>query len=169
MTPHLLIIGYGNPLREDDGVGPRVAETLRNSLSDLHPTVISVQQLNPELSEECAQSGLAVFIDAGSQGVPGDTEFRWIDDAPERSSALNHFLDARQILSMAKKCYGHAPVAVLITITGASFGYSTELSATLATALPVILKKIEELVRSWTPTTRQPLPCQLRLIATALK
>lgn len=57
-----LVIGIGNPLRGDDGVGwwlARRAETLK-----LTPRVLRVQQLTPELAEELAGARRVLFIDA---------------------------------------------------------------------------------------------------------
>lgn len=155
MTPHVLIIGYGNSLRGDDGIGPRVAEKLDTSLADLHPRVISAHQLSPELAEECAQSSLVAFIDARENGVPGEISLVWLDGSSGKSSSLNHFLDARKLLTETKEWYGKAPAAALITITGASFDYSTELSSELAAALPAIMERVEKLVRSWVPAAAQ--------------
>lgn len=155
MAPHVLIIGYGNSLRQDDGVGPLIAEKLQSSLSDLHPRVVGVHQLNPELAEECARCSLAVFIDACENGIPGEISFVGLDGSSEKSSSLNHFLDAHQLLAWSKEWYGKAPAAALITITGASFSYSTELSTELAAALPAIMERVEKLVRSWLPAAPQ--------------
>lgn len=58
-----LVIGFGNTLRGDDGVGPLVAEqvdtwNLRNVRS------LSVHQLTPELAADIAQVETVFFIDA---------------------------------------------------------------------------------------------------------
>jgi len=45
---HALIIGIGNPLRSDDGVGWVVAEQLTRD-SDASSDVLTVYQLTPEL------------------------------------------------------------------------------------------------------------------------
>jgi Ni,Fe-hydrogenase maturation factor len=57
------VIGYGNTLRTDDGVGPYVATAVA---SWGLPGVVSVgvHQLTPELSELLASAELAVFVDA---------------------------------------------------------------------------------------------------------
>ena len=59
----ILVIGYGNTLRSDDGVGPRVAMAVA---SREWPgfNAIAVQQLTPELAEPLAAAELAIFVDA---------------------------------------------------------------------------------------------------------
>jgi Ni,Fe-hydrogenase maturation factor len=57
-----LVIGIGNPLRGDDGVGwwlAERAETLKPT-----PRVLRVQQLTPELAAELAAARRVLFIDA---------------------------------------------------------------------------------------------------------
>lgn len=63
-----LVIGIGNPLRGDDGVGWWLAERAEQ-LPPATPTgsrllVRAVQQLTPELSEELAGARRVLFIDA---------------------------------------------------------------------------------------------------------
>jgi hydrogenase maturation protease len=58
-----LVIGYGNSLRGDDGVGPLVAEQVAEwNLPDVRS--LSVHQLTPELASEMALAKTVIFIDA---------------------------------------------------------------------------------------------------------
>lgn len=69
-----LLIGYGNPLRSDDGLGWRVAEALRTQVEQQAATeataqaqsldIVTCQQLNPELAEAISRADLAIFVDA---------------------------------------------------------------------------------------------------------
>ena len=52
---NLLVIGYGNVLRHDDGVGPRVAEAIEElNLPGVRTLVC--QQLSPEHAEPVARA-----------------------------------------------------------------------------------------------------------------
>jgi len=61
-----LIIGYGNRLRQDDGVGYRVAEILSARLDPEQARVLAVHQLTPELVLELAAADVTrvLFVDA---------------------------------------------------------------------------------------------------------
>jgi len=62
-----LVIGIGNPLRGDDGVGALLAEqaALFTAADPDGPVAVrSVQQLTPELAEELARLEAVLFIDA---------------------------------------------------------------------------------------------------------
>ena len=69
MNP-ILVIGYGNPLRGDDGVGWRVAEEAAALLPDPPVTVLTVQLLTPELADPISRSDLLILIDAAAEGPP---------------------------------------------------------------------------------------------------
>jgi hypothetical protein len=47
----VLIVGYGNPLRGDDGLGWRAAERLRTVIQDAGVEILALHQLTPELME----------------------------------------------------------------------------------------------------------------------
>ena len=54
MTRNTLIIGYGNPLRGDDGVGQAVARAFEAEAAIEGAEVVSCRQLTPELAESFA-------------------------------------------------------------------------------------------------------------------
>ena len=58
----LLVIGYGNDLRSDDGAGRVVAERIEGLGLD-GVRVISRSQLTPEMSLELVDAREAVFVD----------------------------------------------------------------------------------------------------------
>ena len=59
----LLVIGYGNTLRGDDGVGPRVAEAVEKlNLPGVRTLVC--QQLSPEHADPISRVRKVVFVDA---------------------------------------------------------------------------------------------------------
>src|SRR5215472_4005839 len=69
--PRVLIIGYGNPLRADDGVGWRMACRLGELVRDEPFEVLAVHQLTPELAEPISRAELVIFVDASHNGLPG--------------------------------------------------------------------------------------------------
>ena len=71
-----LIIGFGNPLRSDDGFGWHASRLLAQALTGQDAAVITCHQLTPELAEPLSQCSRAVFIDADAQGNPGDIHRR---------------------------------------------------------------------------------------------
>ena len=70
--PRVLIIGFGNCLRGDDGAGCRIARKLDNYFhQDPDVRVIGAHQLTPEMSEDIAGSEFVLFLDAAVGEHPG--------------------------------------------------------------------------------------------------
>ncbi len=134
MAP-LLIIGYGNPLRRDDGFGWHAARRIRESMAERDVEVLTVQQLTPELMEPISRAARVVFIDAGAQGEPGTLLTRPVEPDKFSGTAFTHFATPAALLGGAAALYGAHPEAVLITCAGGDFGFGEELSAPVRAAL----------------------------------
>ena len=89
----VLIIGYGNPLRSDDGFGWHASRLIARELAGHDVEVITCHQLTPELAEPLSQCSQAVFIDADAEGEPGEIHWREIQaPSPLFFSAHPHLL-----------------------------------------------------------------------------
>ena len=71
MKERRLVIGYGNRLRGDDGVGWEVASRLAAAVPSEAAHILTVHQLTPELAEPVSEADLVIFIDASRVGEPG--------------------------------------------------------------------------------------------------
>ena len=150
--PHTLIIGYGNPLRGDDGVGPRAAGLLGDGGGATPPLlpdsvqVLVCHQLTIELAPEIAEVDRLILIDARAAGEPGWIEQCILMPAIPDSTSLTHHVDARGLLAAAQMLYGHAPETMLFTVSGGSFDCGEALSPAVAAALPTLLAQIRQAV-----------------------
>ena len=125
MAAGVLVIGYGNTLRGDDGIGPAVAaEVGRLGLPGVRVQI--VHQLTPELSADLADASAAVFVDAGADAEP----VRAVRlDPGSTAGPLFHAAEPQGLLTLAWEVYGRAPDAWLVTAAGADFGFHDGLSA----------------------------------------
>jgi hydrogenase maturation protease len=140
--PWVLVVGYGNPLRCDDGVGWVVAERIEELMVDecsyFTPEgpgvkVITCHQLTPELAAEFAQFDLVILIDACVDLPPGQS--RWCElTAQANGPADTHQVGAGALLSLSQSLYGRTPRALLLTIGGQEWGLGGELSAAVSEA-----------------------------------
>jgi len=129
----LLIIGYGNPLRGDDGFGYRAAERI--------PGAIAVHQLTPELMDPIAHADRVVFLDAAAEGAPGEIRRRDLTPAAP-GAAFSHHSTPEALLAGALALYGRAPSAEILTVCGANFPLSADLSPDVAAALEVVVVEL---------------------------
>jgi hydrogenase maturation protease len=144
--PHTLIIGYGNPLRGDDGVGPRAAELLQQTPFPADVQILVCHQLTIELAPQIAEAGRLILIDARAAGEPGSLQQCILTPAIPGSASLTHHIDAQGLLAAAEMLYGAAPETVLFTVSGGSFDSGEALSPAVAAALPELLAQIRAVV-----------------------
>jgi hydrogenase maturation protease len=142
----VLIIGYGNPLRGDDGLGWHAAQQCAAALPPSRVNVMAYHQLTPELAEPISQSGLVIFLDADAGELPGRLSCRSVVAQPTEAGALSHHLTPQTLLACAQAFYECNPTAVVLSISGAFFGYSECLSPAVSAALPELLQYVQALV-----------------------
>lgn len=138
-TPDRLVIGIGNPLRCDDGVGTLLAEEAGGR---------SVHQLTPELAEEIAPLQAVLFIDAWLAPAGAGPELRELGLGRGAAAILDagsHRLEPEQLLAVCEALYGRRPRGHLLRVPGFVFGHGTALSAGLRASLPLA----RGLLRCW--------------------
>jgi hydrogenase maturation protease len=126
MPPRALVLGYGNPDRNDDGAGWAVVEALR---TDPPPgaELETAHQLEVELAERLAELDLVVFVDASVPGSPDALAVAEV--APGwKPHATAHHLTPADLLALAETLYGKKPRAVLVTLRGQDFHFGSTLS-----------------------------------------
>lgn len=143
----ILIIGYGNPVRADDGVGPHTAQLLDEQIPGCR--ILTPHQLTPELAEELAESDIVLFVDAEWEGTPGEVKSYEVKPAPKREAAsFTHQMDPAVLLTMAEILYGQAPQAFVVSVTGGDFGFTDRFSPEVERAIPELLRRAKEILET---------------------
>lgn len=138
----LLVIGYGNELRGDDGIGPQVARCVAGwQRADVR--ALPLHQLTPEVVLEIANADRVVFIDAGL-GQLEEVQVNRIESGAARS-ALTHVCGPPDLLGLAATLFEARPPAWLITVHALDFGLGNECSSATAAQTEPILKLIDSL------------------------
>ena len=154
----ILIIGYGNSLRQDDGAGLLLANTLAHACRtrNLPAKCITTHQLMPELAPTIAAQEISavVFVDTRIV-LPSETEpavqIRTLT-ANTSSPSVGHHLTPETLLLYAQLLYSRQPAAWLVTVPGTAFDHGESLSELTKTALktaPVnlLLSEIETVIQ----------------------
>lgn len=124
-TP-LLVIGYGNTLRGDDGVGPRTVEAFAElNLPGVETLVFP--QLTPELADPMSRAETVVFVDAAVD-APREVQLRSIA-AAETSQVMAHAASPKTMLAIARDVFGHTPRAWWLTIPAENLDIGEELTS----------------------------------------
>jgi hydrogenase maturation protease len=146
----VLVVGYGNLLRSDDGVGPAVAERLAADPRLAGADVRAEHQLTPELALDASRVSLLVLVDAadgvaagevvvrdlapwGRGGIAGDGQAGRIE---EGGPPLTHHVDPSSLLALADALWGSAPRTVLVGVGPASLELGDTLTTEIEAALP---------------------------------
>jgi hydrogenase maturation protease len=141
----VLILGYGNPLRSDDGLGWQVGVELFRANKSPDVLVLPCHQLTPELAEPISRAEIVMFVDITRQGTPG--EFR-CEELRSQAGAVSftHHLSPAGLLDMSSELFGCCPRAYLLSICGESFELGHSLSATVSARLPELKARVRELI-----------------------
>jgi hydrogenase maturation protease len=160
----LLLLGYGNPDREDDGVAWHIlrAITLKlglaapDSYEDEFPEFESIDfafhlQLTPEMAEDINEYEYVCFIDAHTGSIPEPV--RLIEVESEfQNSPFTHHLTPQSLLSMCETLYGKKPDAALLSVLGYRFLFTRQLSEETAGLVPQAV----ELIWNWMSARNLP-------------
>lgn len=148
-APTVLVLGYGNPGRCDDGLGPALAhEIAARGLAGVRTE--SAYQLALEDAALAAEHDVVVFADASRTGA-GPFEFR--EAAPlVRHEFTTHALSPEAVLGVARDVLAARPRAWVLAIRGESFdafgeGLSPAAAANLAAAVEFLDREIRSGLR----------------------
>jgi len=111
MGKRILVIGYGNPGRADDGLGPALAEGLE-ALRIPGITIESDYQLSIEHAAMAAEHDIVVFADADPL-ADGPFYLRPVDPAPS-GRFTSHSVAPGEVLHLARSCFNASPEGYLL-------------------------------------------------------
>jgi hydrogenase maturation protease len=138
------VIGIGNDMRGDDGVGPRVVNAIP-SRADLE--TMTVHQLVPELAEMIQHAQRVLFVDASMEG---QLRLQQLEASAHRG--LGHACSPAGLLGWTKLAYEQVPESWLLSIPGFVFEFGETLSPRTTAYLPEALERIE----SWLNECPEP-------------
>jgi hydrogenase maturation protease len=141
----ILIIGYGNPDREDDGVAWHILDRLAERLgrpepaqaaeslehSGGAPDLLCLLQLDPDLAETAADYDRVCFVDAHTGAYAEDIRIEEIA-GQFQTSPFTHHMTPETVLALAATLRGRAPQAIVVSVRGYQFGFAHALSPATA-------------------------------------
>ena len=143
-----LLLACGNLLREDDGVGLRIAEAVEQLFPASRLRIVAAQQFTPEMAAELAATDLAIFVDACVDDDPG--AIRIFPVASSNEPPETHRLDAPALLAMAGSLCGHTPArAFALTVGAGHLGYGTEIAGPVRQAIPRACRLVGNLLSAF--------------------
>ncbi len=156
---HVLVAGFGNLYRRDDGVARFVVNALRERLGrdpldemddgfgDLgHPVdTVVLHQLVPELAEDLKDYDLVIFVDAHvGSGIPELIHEEMLE-VVYRAPFVYHQTHPSTVLALTMQLYDRAPRAMLLSLLGHDFDFGAGLSDETAALVEPAVNRILEL------------------------
>jgi len=114
------VLGYGNPGRQDDGLGPEASSQVE-ALGWANVTAYENYQLNIEDALDVARNEVVWFVDAARSGASP-----FVVTALKPAASLeftSHLVRPEAVLALALQYYGAAPDAYLLGIRGFEFEF----------------------------------------------
>ncbi|MCD4831173.1 MAG: hydrogenase maturation protease [Anaerohalosphaeraceae bacterium] len=138
--PKILLLGYGNPGRLDDGLGPELAERIeKKNLPNV--TVDADYQLMVEDAAVIAENDIVIFADAAVDG-DGPFYFKPVIGKNEMSFS-SHSAEPEQLVALAEKLFGAKTKCYILGIRGYEFN---EFGQRLCDRAKTNLEKADEFI-----------------------
>jgi hydrogenase maturation protease len=150
MTDRVLVVGYGNALRTDDGLGWHAADRLAGDPRVAEVAVLQCQQLMPELALDVSAAAFVVLVDASHGPAPGTFTVTQVEPAGDAATTWSHHLSPPSLVALAHELYGRAPEVFLVSCGVESLEMGDRLSPAVEAALPRVVDAVVELVASRT-------------------
>jgi hydrogenase maturation protease len=115
----ILIYGYGNPGREDDGLGIELVNRLETWAAGNQFTGIKFDnnyQLNIEDAEVISKQDLVIFVDASEEDIE-DFCFSVVDGTG-KLAFTTHSASPGYILKLCQELFQKSPIVLLLHIKG---------------------------------------------------
>lgn len=148
----ILLYGYGNPGRQDDGLGVALVEQLEAwAAAEKIPGLAfdSNYQLNAEDALAISGRDAVIFADATGEGTE---PFAFRRLAPHATIAFStHAMAPESVLALCAELYGAQPPTWLLTIRGVAW----EPAAAMTPAAQANLAAALDFLKKW---LRDPLP-----------
>jgi hydrogenase maturation protease len=147
----ILVLGVGNILLRDEGVGVRVVERLQAAYSfSPNVTLMDGGTLGIKLMEAISSSEFLIVVDAVLNGQPPGTFYRLTGEEVRKSVAFKYSLHQTDLLETLACCelVGNRPETVVLGIEPEDFSpWSDELTPTVKNRVPEMVKTVLEEIR----------------------
>jgi hydrogenase maturation protease len=160
MSKPILVLGYGNPSRGDDALGPLLLDYIEQQLDTSLIEIVTDFQLQIEHALDLQNRELALFVDAS---VACQTAFDFAElQAGKDNSYTSHAMSPAAVLLVYQSVTGLTPPpAFLLSIQGLHFELGEDLSPEATNNLQQASRYVRQLLNQpeadvWRRQTLKP-------------
>lgn len=136
-----LVIGYGNTLRRDDGVGVKAAEAI-DALNLPGIKVLTRQQLVPELAMPISEVDEVIFVDADLT-AKSKVALKPVEPS-DSTQIMAHAANPSALVALAGRVFGNSPPAWSLAIPVCDLGFGSGLSGKSRRGLRAAVRLMEQ-------------------------
>lgn len=131
LRKRVLVYGYGNPGREDDGLGIEMTKMVQNWI-DKHEldcmTTDSNYQLNIEDADKVSEWDIVVFVDASKDEYLHEFIFKKVEPSDAKVEFTMHAVSPSYVLHLCEKLFQKSPETYVLGIKGYEWGFKEEIT-----------------------------------------
>ena len=131
LRKRVLVYGYGNPGREDDGLGNEMAKMIQSWI-DEHKlgcmTTDSNYQINIEDADKVSEWDIVVFVDASKQENLREYKFTEVAPSDAKVEFTMHAVSPSYVLHLCEKLFNKTPETYVLAIKGYEWDFKEGLS-----------------------------------------
>jgi hydrogenase maturation protease len=142
VTDGVLVVGFGNALRTDDGVGRAAAERCATDPRLDGATVMARHQLTPELALDVSRAAGVIFIDASHGPPAGTLTIGQLDPDGGGGTLSSHHVSPTSLVQLALELFGRAPAVWLVSVGVESMEPGDRLSPVVEAAIPRLVDAV---------------------------
>lgn len=155
----LLVLGVGNVLLRDEGVGVHAVKELMKRSYPPEVEIVDGGTGGMGLLYFIEDASRLIIIDAVNGGAAPGTIFRFTPEDLEDSLLVSgqslHDVSLLDVLYLAKVT-GVLPPTVIFGVQPAEISWGTELSSAVAASLPRLLELVHKEIEAWLADTESP-------------
>ncbi len=141
-----LIYGFGNPGRQDDGLGVLLSEAIEQWAKENHLYQIETDnnyQLNLEDAEKISLYSRVIFADASQESGLFQFKYTVLHPQPETDFSM-HAVSPAYILHLCNKLFKHDPEAYLLHIKGYEWEFMKDVTPAALGNLQIAIQFIKQ-------------------------
>jgi len=149
-----IVVGLGNPILSDDGIGIRVAQAVRERIGKGEVEFLEASLGGLRLAEQLEGYDRVILIDAiqTRTGVPGAIYRLTLDDIPSYNADGAHDASLKTALQLVRQQGGKTPDADAVTVVAIEavnrldFGetLTPQVEAAIPAAVQVVLDELDK-------------------------
>ena len=151
----ILVYGYGNPGRQDDGLGLEMVKKIEEWIEEHHIKNIETDtnyQLNVEDAERISKKDVVVFVDATKDEEVHEFKFTHLQEVETKPEFTTHAASPEYVLHVCNELFKKNPRTCVMAVRGYSWdmkeGLTDNARLNLEQAFQYLTRRLEAYIET---------------------